>query len=170
MNAASLEESRKGYEEALHVLEHELTLDGYVFVNAHPYFFIDTNLYYRHGSAAPFTYSLTATDRDNSGSVDISDWSDFDGNTLIDAADKAYRQPVIWSKQGDLGAAHNFNYLHHEPGAYAHNRFYAKRLIFDSIDWLDNGSMDGQITIDAVYPDARVWLNANVSTGIATRP
>ena len=29
-------------------------------------------------------------------------------------------------------------YLHHEPGAYAHNRFYAKRLLFDSIDWIDN--------------------------------
>ena len=64
-----------------------------------------------------------------------------------------------WADAGHLGAAHNFNYLHHEPGAYAHNRFYAKRLIFDSLDWLDNGALDGTITIDAAtYPEADTWL------------
>lgn len=77
---------------------------------------------------------------------------------------------AAWANQGDLGAAYNYSYLHHEPGAYAHNRFYAKRLIFDSIDWLDNNILDGNITIDALYPEARHWLNANPATGIATRP
>jgi hypothetical protein len=48
-----------------------------------------------------------------------------------------YFSGTSWINEGTFGAAHNFNYLHHEPGAYAHNRFYAKRLIFDSIDWLD---------------------------------
>lgn len=176
MNAEKLEESREGYEEALHMLENELALDGYVFVNAHPYFYIDANLYYRYGNAAPYTYSLTLTDRDGDGTINSSDWSDFDGNGSIDAIDQAYRQPVTWATQGDLGAAHNFNYLHHEPGAYAHNRFYAQRLIFDSIDWLDGdtipdgNNMDGQITIGAAYPEARIWLKANASSGLATRP
>ncbi len=64
-----------------------------------------------------------------------------------------------WIDEGTFGAAHNYNYLHHEPGAYAHNRYYAKRLIFDSLDWLDNGTLDGMITIDAVtYPEADAWL------------
>lgn len=74
-----------------------------------------------------------------------------------------------WVNEGNLGAAHNFNYLHHEPGAYAHNRFYAKRLIFDSIDWVNNYTMDGSIAFDpAAYPAAAAWFNAE--GGIATRP
>jgi len=47
--------------------------------------------------------------------------------------------------QNNMGAAFNFNMLHHEPGAFAHNRFYAKRLIYDSIDWLDNNAMDESV-------------------------
>lgn len=77
---------------------------------------------------------------------------------------------ATWANQGDLGAAYNYSYLHHEPGAYAHNRFYAKRLIFDSIDWLDNNILDGTIVIDAAFPEARHWLSADPTTGIANRP
>lgn len=67
------------------------------------------------------------------------------------------------------GANQNNIYMHEEPCIYVHNRFYGKRLIFDSIDWLDNGVLNGTITIPVEYPDARVWLNANAS-GVATRP
>jgi hypothetical protein len=56
-----------------------------------------------------------------------------------------------------------------ESGIYLHNSFYGKRLIFDSIDWMDNGILNGTITIPADYPDARIWLNAD-SNGVATRP
>jgi hypothetical protein len=41
-----------------------------------------------------------------------------------------------------LGAAFNLNMLLHEPGGYAHNRYYAKRLIFDSIDFVYNGVLE----------------------------
>jgi hypothetical protein len=75
-----------------------------------------------------------------------------------------------WINEGVFGAAHNFNYLHHEPGAYAHNRIYAKRLIFDSIDWVENDALDGSITIDAAQnPAAAHWFGADAS-GVATRP
>ena len=58
-----------------------------------------------------------------------------------------------------------------EPCAYVHNRFYVKRLIFDGIDWMDNGVLNGTITIDvALYPEAAAWLAANTTTGVATRP
>lgn len=78
---------------------------------------------------------------------------------------------LTWENSGHLGAAHNFNYLHHEPGAYAHNRFYAKRLIYDSIDWLDNGQLDESVVIDLVtYPGAAHWLGADATTGAAARP
>lgn len=69
-----------------------------------------------------------------------------------------------WINEGTFGAALNFNYLHHEPGAYAHNRYYTKRLIFDSIDWLDNGVLDGTIASTiGNYPAktyAATWLGS----------
>ena len=79
-----------------------------------------------------------------------------------------------WRTQGDLGAGHNYNYLLHEPGAYAHNMMYAKRLIFDSMDWLDNGIMNGAVDINAdLQPEAAVWFGAaagTTGTYSATRP
>jgi len=56
-----------------------------------------------------------------------------------------------------------------EPCIYVHNRYYGKRLIFDSIDWMDNGALNGTITIPAEYPEARTWLNAD-DNGVAARP
>lgn len=76
-----------------------------------------------------------------------------------------------WVDEGTFGAAHNLNILHHEPGAYAHNRFYAKRLIFDSIDWLDGGVLDGTINIDAVtHPAAAAWFGAAETADSAAVP
>lgn len=50
-----------------------------------------------------------------------------------------------------MGAAFNLNMVIHDPGAYAHNRFYTKRLIYDSIDWINNGILDNDVeaTINA---------------------
>lgn len=76
-----------------------------------------------------------------------------------------------WANADTLGAAFNLNLLKNEPGAFAHNRYYAKRLIFDSLDYLDNGTLDGTITIDPLtYPDAATWFGADATTGVATRP
>lgn len=44
-----------------------------------------------------------------------------------------------------LAAAFNFVLLEHEPGGYAHNQLYAKRLIYDSIDWLDDGTLNSSV-------------------------
>ncbi len=42
---------------------------------------------------------------------------------------------------------------------------------FDSLDWLDNYSLDGTITIDAAtYPEAAHWLGADISGVVAARP
>jgi trimeric autotransporter adhesin len=43
---------------------------------------------------------------------------------------------------GTMGAAFNYNLLVHDPGAYAHNPTYAKRLLRDSIDFLTSGKVD----------------------------
>lgn len=70
----------------------------------------------------------------------------------------------------DYGAYQNSLLSTEEAGAYVHNSLYAKRLIFDSIDWMDNGKFDGTITIPVGYPNARTWFNANAATGVASRP
>jgi trimeric autotransporter adhesin len=49
-----------------------------------------------------------------------------------------------------MGAAFNFVLLANEPGAYTHNPEYARQLIFDSIDFLDNGQFDDSVLTLAV--------------------
>lgn len=67
------------------------------------------------------------------------------------------------------GAYQNAKLYGDEPCGYVHNRYYVKRLIFDSIDWMDNGVLNGTITVDATaYPEAAAWLGA--TSGTATRP
>jgi hypothetical protein len=41
-----------------------------------------------------------------------------------------------------MGACFNFNLLTRDPAAYAHARSYSRRLVYDSLDFLDNGVMD----------------------------
>jgi cytochrome c553 len=52
---------------------------------------------------------------------------------------------TAWPDKDTLGAAFNMNMLKHMPMAFVHNSLYTRRLIFDSIDWLDNGALDGNI-------------------------
>ncbi|MBJ6801052.1 cytochrome c3 family protein [Geomonas propionica] len=68
---------------------------------------------------------------------------------LSDAAGKPqypYFSTTNWGGHGDgpgnLGAAFNYNLLVHDPGAFAHNPAYVKRLVRDSIDFLSFGSVD----------------------------
>ncbi len=64
-----------------------------------------------------------------------------------------------WTSEEQLGAAFNLNLLGHEPGAFAHNRYYAKRLIFDSIDFLNDGALGGTIgDYSGTYPNGAAWL------------
>ena len=44
-----------------------------------------------------------------------------------------------------MGSAFNLNLLLHDPGGYAHNRFYVKALIWDSIDWIDDGILNDSV-------------------------
>ena len=68
-----------------------------------------------------------------------------------------------------MDADFNYNLLYHKPGAYAHNRYYTKRLIFDSIDWLDNNTLDGTIDLTA-YPEAAAYLRSSDPIDAVTRP
>ena len=53
---------------------------------------------------------------------------------------------IEWPDRDTVGAAFNYNLMyHHEEGAYVHNSRYARRLIFDSIDFLEDGLLNGVI-------------------------
>lgn len=41
-----------------------------------------------------------------------------------------------------MGAAFNLNFIAHDPAATAHNRRYARRLLYDAIDFMDDGIMN----------------------------
>ena len=47
-----------------------------------------------------------------------------------------------WGNVKTMGAAFNYNLLIREKGAWAHNPDYVHRLIWDSIDYLDDGVMN----------------------------
>jgi hypothetical protein len=78
----------------------------------------------------------------------------------------------------NMGAAFNYNLLVHDPGAVAHNRFYTRRLIYDSIDWRDDNVLNYSVgaTLNALDPavapykaDAITFLiKGGVPTGAAT--
>ncbi|HEY5514026.1 MAG TPA: cytochrome C [Geomonas sp.] len=56
-----------------------------------------------------------------------------------------------------LGAVSNILFLSKDKGAYAHARTYSRRLIFDSIDFLDDGSMNGSSALAAVATSPAVY-------------
>ena len=49
-----------------------------------------------------------------------------------------------------MGAAFNYSLFVKEPGAFHHNPSYARQLILDSIDFLDNGQFDDSVSTLAV--------------------
>lgn len=65
-----------------------------------------------------------------------------------------------------MGAAYNYVLLFKEAGAYAHNGAYAKKLIFDSIDLLYNGSVTGSIDAAVGYLQGKGAISQDVATGI----
>ena len=52
-----------------------------------------------------------------------------------------------------MGAAFNLQLIVKDPGAFAHARTYVRRLIYDSIDWLDNNALDFSVSATAIAYD-----------------
>ena len=46
-----------------------------------------------------------------------------------------------------MGAAFNLKLLEADAGSYVHNSFYTKRLLYDTIDFLDNGNQDSSVAV-----------------------
>ncbi|NVN98309.1 MAG: hypothetical protein HXX17_03225 [Geobacteraceae bacterium] len=67
---------------------------------------------------------------EKTGGAAVTDWTR--GGTL----------PAVQARRL-MGACYNLKLLSADKGAFVHGRSYVQRLIFDSIDFLDNGRMDG---------------------------
>jgi hypothetical protein len=95
-------------------------------------------------------------------------------STLTQTQWRAKTNGVYNYPEPDYGAFQNSMYTTYEKAAYVHNRIYVQRLIFDSIDWLDNGAFSGKITINATtYPNAAKWFGApsgTVGNYVISRP
>jgi hypothetical protein len=108
-----VEEEKEVFEAAIVAFDEQLLVRGYDFIAASfPYFFMPSP------PAAPFT--------------PVSNW--------LSSGDTDWKGNM--TGKNNLGAAFNFSLLHHEPGAFVHNSRYVKRLMYDSIDWLDDNAMN----------------------------
>lgn len=67
-----------------------------------------------------------------------------------------------------MGAAFNLNLVAHDPGATAHNRRYARRLIYDSIDFMDDGIMND--TTNATVTAQAQPYTASALSYVGSRP
>lgn len=59
--------------------------------------------------------------------------------------DAQNRTFTAWPNKDVLGAAFNLNMFLHEPGAYLHNPRYTKQVIYDTIDYLDDGQLNKSV-------------------------
>lgn len=67
-----------------------------------------------------------------------------------------------------MGAAFNMNLLSRDPGGYAHNRFYSKRLIWDSIDFMNDGVVGNVTSMNGVI-DSLVGTILDSTTATAAK-
>lgn len=74
----------------------------------------------------------------------------------------------------NMGAAFNYNLMIHDPGGVAHNRRYTRRLIYDSIDHLDDGVLNYSVAgtlnglpDDTVYKASAIAYLLRASNGDA---
>ncbi|ADC64882.1 polyheme membrane-associated cytochrome c [Ferroglobus placidus DSM 10642] len=54
-----------------------------------------------------------------------------------------------WPDKNTLGAAYNLNLFAHEPGAFVHNPKYVKQVLYDTIDFLDDGELNDSVLNNA---------------------
>lgn len=71
----------------------------------------------------------------------------------------------------NLGAYFNFWMMYADPGGFAHNDVYAKRLMYDTIDWLDDGVLNNSVreTFESGLPKAQYASTASGTLGLKSR-
>jgi hypothetical protein len=163
-----VEEQRKQFVESLEALKDQIKQNlGYYFFPYSPYWYTTS------------TYTDPKTDCNQN--VPVKNWQTGGTQSMVASFPTC---TYTGDKNGDpgtgknnMGAAFNFNLLEHDPGAFVHNRMYTKRLIYDSIDWVDDGIMNYSVgaTLNATSAsykaEAMTYLLPNGVLGIeAERP
>jgi hypothetical protein len=78
--------------------------------------------------------------------------------TEAGAADWTAAATGIYADQTKLmGAVSNVVYFKREPGAYVHARTYSRRLLYDTIDYLDDGSLNMSVSVTAIATNPTVF-------------
>ncbi len=100
------------------------------------------------GSNTSLTLSSTYTGTVTSGGYTIiqstgtTNWLTQSGTGFVPASTSDTDMTGNTTGKNNMGAAFNLNMFGNEPAAYVHNRYYTKRLIYDSIDWSDDGMLN----------------------------
>ncbi|MDT8420436.1 MAG: cytochrome c3 family protein [Desulfuromonadales bacterium] len=124
---------KEEYLSSLEILRLALEDKGIFFLPGYPYFFKDVN-----GDGIVPTPDYTFDHDDDPETDEIAE----------DNRSNGFRDWTIGGTMEGMdvmGAAFNFNLLEHDPGGYAHNRYYVKALIWDSIDYIFDGELDGDV-------------------------
>ena len=107
--------------------------------------------------------SLNTEDANGNGTLDAGEDTDLDGNLDKEDLDgdkvfdsdwaqypfwKDDTQNAVVAAQGRMmKAAHNYQFSHKEPGAWAHNTKYMLQLLYDAIDDVNNGTLDSDVPL-----------------------
>lgn len=117
---ANLQAKKDGFNASLKALAAALAVKG---INYNP-------------DLAP--YYFTTGDSAQQGSATVyRNW-----NAFYSAA-----KPTVYTGSDVMGAAFNLRLLGTESGAYAHNSYYTRRLIYDSIDCIDDGTANSSVYV-----------------------
>ncbi|KAB0663615.1 hypothetical protein F6V25_16190 [Oryzomonas japonica] len=125
------------------------------------------------GTAYPYFFDMQ---KDATGKTAITDWTRKNVAGVTDAAVAALGNANITViPTGGLtqvqayrlmGACYNLNVLARDPGAYLHARTYSQRVVYDTVDYLDNNKMDfTSLTTARAMTAASVAGLAGVYTG-----
>lgn len=147
----TLEERKLAFQAALDALKDQLAKRGIYFYEAHPYFYTATyNPAYLESKASPHcTSNLPVVNWQTGGNASVTPiFKVTGGKTIFNRCSSATNVPgTAGTGSHNMGAAFNYNLLKHDPGAFAHNSYYVKRLIYDSIDWLDDNQINHSVGI-----------------------
>ncbi len=120
-------------------------------------------------TAYPYFYDLK---KDATGKTAVTDWTRANVAGVTDAAVLALGPtftPVPAGGYNDMqakrlmGACFNLNLLARDPGGYAHARTFVQRLVYDSLDYLDNNTMDFTALTSSRALNPTIYYGTNIN-------
>jgi len=118
-NPANLDAKKQGFLSSLKALSAALAAKGIYF----------------NPQLSPYFFNVSDPALQGPGATCYTNW-----NALYSPA-----KPTVYTGEDVMGAAFNLRLLWSERGAYAHNDYYARRLIYDSIDFIDDGTLNSTV-------------------------